>query len=269
MSDMDRIKETIRDLLNLADNDGAFEQEAENALRFARKLMNRHGLDQSDLEEERDATSVAAAADVEYGRRNSFSESSTLSKWEETVATTACEILGTVQWYVQTKILKKTPHGTVQTHPRTGKPLRGTRMVFYGPAGDCEHVIDLLDEWRALIMAMARLKYGGVFKGPGRSYCEGFAHSLWRKFAQIREEEERQKKQLDGDRSMALMLVNSSAIQVAKKEKGSDWLKNVEGIKLQKRPATSYRKHHGDAFNKGVADGKRANVSAERKKRLG
>lgn len=269
-SDMTRIKKTISDLLNLADNDAAFDQEAENALRFARKLMLRHGIEQCDLEEKRDASSIAAVADVEYGLKHCYSEAKTLSKWEESLANTIASIVGTVQWFKQTKVEKKTKAGTVAFNDKTGEKVGlVSSMSFYGPDADCIDAIDLLEEWRQVVIAMARLKYGGVFRGPGRSYCEGFANSLRKANKRIKHLEHQQMMELDSaHRSNALMIINANAIAHEKKERAASWLQDEKKIKLRSAPQTSYRKHFGDAYVDGQTDGKKANLSHSRRRRL-
>lgn len=265
MSDnISRIKKTIRDLLNLANNDAAFDLEAENALRFARKLMLRHNLDQSDIESLRDEQEIAAAADVEYGFRHCYSEAATLSWWERTLASTVAETIGTVKWFYRTKEERRTPHGTLDL--TSGKRQLATMLAFYGPAGDCADAIDLFDEWRQIVIAMARMKYGGVFRGEGRSYCEGFAAALWEKIHTIQAEEIAA---IDApDKCTALMIRNSTAIMKAKREGAEEWLEKSAGVKLKRANATSYRKHHADAYKTGREDGKRADLSRTRRKAI-
>lgn len=265
MSDKERIKKTIRDLLNLANNDAAFDLEAENALKFARKLMHRHNIDQSDLETLRDEHEIAAAADVEYGRKHCFSEAATLSWWERTLASVIADTIGTLKWYMETKMVRTTPHGTVDF--RDGKKSVATRITFYGPAEDCADAIDLFDEWRQVIIAMARMKFGGVFRGKGRSYCEGFAAALWEKVTVMRDQEVFAIED-NTDKSYALMLRNSTAIMKAKREGASEWLEKTQGVKLRKGNSTSYRKHYAGAYKTGREDGRKSEVTRTRKKRL-
>ena len=49
MNTIDKAKDTIRKLLDLAADDAAAENEIENAIRFARKLMDKHNLSEDDL----------------------------------------------------------------------------------------------------------------------------------------------------------------------------------------------------------------------------
>lgn len=273
--DLSRIKQTIRQLLNLAEDDGAFDQEAENALRFARRLMMRHDLDQTDCEEKRDVHRVAAAADVEYGMKHCNSEAAGLSKWEESLATTITRTIGTVRWYKEEgRVIRKSDDGRIQFSPRTGLPQKCTRLVFYGPEGDCVDAVAMFDEWRQIVLAMARLKHGGCFRGPGRSYCDGFADSLRKVWRKISEEEAQAERAIDapeakvGDRQAALMIINSKAIALEKKKRAADWLKTVANVKLHSLPANTSRKHYSAAYADGQADGRKANLDRSRRKRL-
>jgi len=49
--DTTRIKEKIRKLLNLAEDDGAMEGEINNALNFARRLMLQHNISEEDIKQ--------------------------------------------------------------------------------------------------------------------------------------------------------------------------------------------------------------------------
>lgn len=264
-AEQDRIKKTIRELLNLSENDAAFNQEAENALRFARKLMLRHHIDQTDLEEERTPDEVDAAADVEYGRKECYSETSGIAGWERSLNSLICKLIGTINWYFSTGEYKLTRHGA-KIYLDSGKAKRAARITFYGPTSDCVDALDLVDEWRQVIIAMARLKCGTVFRGPGRSYCEGFVKALWGSVRKIEEEEEKAQALPDTDRSTALMIRNSTAIMVAKKEKGKKWLKDVAHVKLSGSANPSKARHNAEAYGQGEADGSKTSVTRTAKK---
>jgi len=60
---LDNVKDTIRKLLNLAENDGAADGEIDNALRFARRLMHQHHLSEEDIDRS-DPDSKAAREDL-------------------------------------------------------------------------------------------------------------------------------------------------------------------------------------------------------------
>jgi hypothetical protein len=267
MIEQDRIKKTIRELLNLSENDAAFEQEAENALRFARKLMLRHNIDQSDLEAERTQDEVDAAAEVEYGRKHFYSETSGIAAWERSLNQLVSRLVGTVNWYYSTGELKRTRHGAY-VYLDNGKRKRAARVTFYGPVADCLEAIDLVDEWRQIIIAMARLKCGTVFRGSGRSYCEGFVNGLDDKLDTIEQEEKKEVKAIAKDRSNALMIRNSTEIMKAKKQKGRAWLKNVARVTLSGTANASTAAHDSSAYQSGKKDGTKASITRTKTKRL-
>ena len=78
---VERVKDTIRKLLNLAANDAATEGEVNNAIRFARKLMLEHQLSDDDCKagDESDEERIARA---ECQRGSVNSQSAKCSGWE-------------------------------------------------------------------------------------------------------------------------------------------------------------------------------------------
>lgn len=257
--DTDKIKDKIKKLLNLAENDGAFDGEVDNALRFARRLMLRHNVTQEDLEEAKDAHEVAADAEaVDYGRVSAFTLGPNLSQWESTLAHSICQLIGTVQFYRESgKFARRTAHGTIDYSK--GEPSTATRLQFYGPE----------EEWSHIIVSMARMKYGGAFKGSGREYAESFAYALYQKVEKIRQEEKTAIAAGETTRCTALMVRNAGALMLAKKNKASDWLAKECGIKLSKSSRSSGSTiYDGDARAAGRADGNKADFSHSRKKKL-
>lgn len=266
---MDKIKDKIKKLLNLAENDGAFDGEVDNALRFARRLMLRHNVTQ---EEAKDAHEVAADAEaVDYGRVSAFTLGPNLSQWESTLAHSICQLIGTVQFYRESgKFARRTAHGTIDYSK--GEPSTAARLQFYGPEEDARDATELLEEWSHIIVSMARMKYGGAFKGSGREYAESFAYALYQKVEKIRQEEKTaiaNEQKLLAAGETALMVRNAGALMLAKKNKASDWLAKECGIKLSKSSRSSGSTiYDGDARAAGRADGNKADFSHSRKKKL-
>lgn len=267
--DMEKIKDRIKKLLNLAEDQGAFDGEVDNALRFARRLMLRHNVTQEDLEEAKDAHEAAADAEaVEYGRVEAFTLGANLSNWENTLAHSICKLIGTVQFYREAgKHYKRTVHGTIDYS--RGEPSTATRLQFYGPAEDARDAIELLEEWSHIIVSMARMKYGGAFKGSGREYAEAFSYALHDKVRKIEREERQQLELPTTTRCTALMIRNAGQLMLAKKNRASDWLRQECGIRLQKGTRSSGSTIYDEgARAAGRADGDRADFSHARKKKL-
>lgn len=272
---LEKIKEQIKKITALANDEGATEEEAENALRFARRLMLKNNLKPEDLEEAKGGDEIAADADaVEYGTSKASSQSRNLAQWETNLSYAVAELIGTVQCYRMSAQQVKTSTGSLVFNSRNGKPKVATPVVFYGPEEDCQDAVELFNEWSHVIASLARLKYGEAMKGDGRCYAEGFTRGLQEKVNKIRKEEteisQKDRALLAGsDRCTALMVVNATAVMDAKKARGSEYLRKELNIKLSTRSRSrSYRHFNGDAFGAGKADGSRADFNRTRKPKL-
>lgn len=197
MSDpTDRIKSRVRKLLNLANDQSAAEGEIENALRYARALMDQHHLDEADLDEEVREERMAQMIATCGGSK--------MSAWESALAHAIVKVIG-FGWYV-------------------GK--------------------EMFEEVGKTIATMARLKWGGVYRGPGRSYCEGFAYELLNRVSrEIREQRT----------SECKALVHQKA------NLARTWLREEAGVRLRSRGGGGDGgQHHHDAFGDGRRDGRQS-----------
>jgi hypothetical protein len=280
--DNDKILRQIRAILAKAqEGSGATEAEAESALRFARRLMLNHNVDEADLAE-KDPSAIAADAErVAYGQALAYAGGPRLANWESYLARAICELIGTLSFYRSSATQRRTASGTLAFNPKTGMPETTFAAVLYGPETDCADAVELFQTWSLTIVSLARMLYGGVYQGPGRSYAEGFATALIRMVSEIKKEERARieahragelEESDEGDEGSeapctALVLVNATALIEAKKAKGAEWLRDVAGIKLQKNSGTMGR-HYDDAHNRGRADGSKANFSRNATKRL-
>ncbi len=263
--DLSAAKKTIRDLLNLADDDAAARLEVDNALHFARRLMLRHNLTADDCPEEKPKNAHEVAADEEYGTSETYSVGARLSTWESDLYSAIKNLVGTVHFYQSGRRLKRTAYGTV-AYGANGKMARGTRITYYGPAADCAAATDLATTWAATIAALARMKFGGCFRGAGRSYAEGFATALWVKVQDLEQEEY---KKIQAPTSTALALCRAHEIMSAKLDKGEEWLREEKGIKLHKCAGRSRAGGNDGAYAAGQADGAAANFSRTTRKAIG
>jgi len=263
-ADNDKIKDRVRKLLNLANDAGAFEGEIDNALRFARRLMLEHNITENDLGKPLDPHEEAARA--EYAQADAFTHGENLSLWESTLMSAVCRLIGTVSSYrTRDKFQKKTGIGTLSFGP-DGQPLDCTRIVFYGPLEDAKDACSLFHEWTHVIASMGRLKFGGCFRGDGRSYCEGFSRGLLEIVTKIKEEERREISYESTGR--ALVLRGSLDLMKAKKMLGKQWLLKSQGIKLRHTSRQGNR-NNGEAFGAGMADGRKSNFSRARTLKIG
>lgn len=273
-TDIDKARRQIRALLNLGNDDGATQAEAENALRFARRLMLRHNLNEGDVvERARDPHEIAA--DTEYGQVHSFTQLALFSKWENYLSYSIAELVGTVKHYLLSKRERRTSAGTLEFDHK-GRPKKSCQVVWYGPREDCDMAAGLFEEWSLTIVSMARLKYGNATQGPGRSYAEGFASTLLQRARDMAREEQKQiADQKAGmlnvhESSTALVLLRATDVMTAKKQRADAWLRETSGIRLRQRSASYSSRHDSDAYAAGRADGSRANFQrGERTRRLG
>ena len=77
------VKDNIRAMLRLAANDAAAQGEIDNALMFAKRLMNKHNLEECDLNE--DDTIAFDAETAEWDRQKAEVGGATMSTWESSL----------------------------------------------------------------------------------------------------------------------------------------------------------------------------------------
>lgn len=262
--DTEKVKATIRQLLNLANNEGAAKGEIENAMRFAARLMEQHQLKDEDLTEVDDV--LLDLEKAERSRERSYYDGN-VAAWEGAAAMFAAKFVGGVGVYLDSnyQVVKKAG-GIVEIDPKTMKPRVCRSVVFYGITQDAELARVLYEEIRVTIAAMARLKFGGVYRGPGRSYCEGFVNGL---FSQLRDDEQRQALIAQQSGGRELMVLQSRIAVVDKKmELAKQFLNKDCGVKTQKRSSGGGQHHHG-AYSEGRSDGAKHNTAVSQRRRIG
>lgn len=262
--DIERAKATIRQLLNLANDDAAAKGEIENAMRFAAKLMEQHQLSDEDLSEVDDILLNLERAEMKC--EAAHAESTKMTFWEGQAAMFACQLVGGVKCYRERAKTVRNSVGIVQLDPKTGRVLQRPSLVFYGVAEDVELARQVYSELVVTIAAMARLKYGGVFQGDGRQYCEGFTAGL---HSQLKNDSAQALLAARTTGGNALVAVQGRAAIVERKESLADKFITKElGVKIG-GGGTSYRSNGGSAYGDGRSDGSRHNASAERRKKIG
>lgn len=263
----EKARAQIRKLLALGHDDGATEAEAENALRFARRLMLAHHLTEGDVTERDPHENAARAERVSYGQAAGWTTGAGMTAWEATLGWAIVDLVGTVGWY-KASGLRRTPAGAL-LYGNDGNPQRSTRVTFYGPEDDARDAIALYDEWSITVAALARMRFGGALRGEGRSYAEGFTRALREKVGKIDKAEREQITAGRDNGCTALALVNARALIVAKKQGAENWLRHTQGLKLRKSSSNRGGRFHGNAYEAGRSDGQRANFSRQSPRRLG
>jgi hypothetical protein len=246
----DAIKDRIRKLLNLAENDGASEGEIENAMRFAQRLMAEHHLDEADIDRNPDQrrTPEDIASSKSYTHVSVPLGASKMSYWEASVSNAVQRVFSDhVQCYrTHPTGQAKTPAG-LPMFDDEGSPVYRTCFVFYGPAEETRLCAELFQTVCVSIASMARLRYGSVFRGDGRSYAEGFARALLDKVRQP---------SLPSPSTTSTSLVLASVTKAIQTQARED-LHRTTGVKLTTGPRTVKRNVRNDvaAYNQGKADG--------------
>lgn len=213
-------------------NGVATESEIENAMRLAQNLMARHAIDAAEI----------ADASGNFGGVDRCCAVSSLgsrrSTWEVLLA---AAVLVTVPAVSSCSARVQFLDG--------GVVRRVVRVVWYGPAEDVGVSKELFDSTRALVLAMARRKWGGAFRGQGRSYCEGFASGLYR---------------LACDRRDASELAASlTALALRHEEENARWLAGEHGIEPRDRKVKTNGEVHLDAFFDGRRDSRGCRFSTD------
>lgn len=265
MTTLDDIKRKLQGILAKAkQGSGATEEEAQAALEFARRLMLKHQIDETDLQSGPARSVHEIAADLEYGQAIGYSEGAKMSTWAKILAAAVKNLIGTVDAYSGRRNTVSRNLDNSVKFDELGLPEKGCQMIFYGPAEDARDAVLLFNEYCILVAAMARLKYGGALRGEGRSYAEGFVMALYKKVDQIKKDEQRQ---IQSCQSSALILVSSLSLMQAKLEKAQQWLKEEQGVRLKKGTGGSGQ-HHSHAFDDGQVDGNNTNFQHQRIKKL-
>lgn len=266
--DIDKARRQIRALLNLGADDGATQAEAENALRFARRLMLQHNVDEADVTA-KDAHELEADAErVAYGKDSGYTVGKDLTGWEASLLHAIAALVGTVKSYYRAGQYRRTGAGVIERFP-DGNPKLVAEVTFFGPEEDARDAVALFEEWSLTIAALARMKFNGALRGPGRNYAEGFVAGLHERLREMRKQEVAQITSGHvANGCTALVVQNATALMAAKQAKALQWLAG-QGVKLRKGGARSGGAYDGDARAAGEADGRKASFTRERKARLG
>lgn len=160
MSERERMLARIAKLMRFS-QENATEGEVENALRMAQELMEAHAISQAEL--------IHASGGSGGIRRNAVAcdLGRGCATWEAILASAVATVVPGVGGYIKRWEFK---HGD--------RWRRSAECVWYGPVDLVEIASGLYIELRIKIERMARAKWGGAFRGEGRSYAEGFAASL-------------------------------------------------------------------------------------------
>ena len=225
MSDLNKIKETVRKLMAVAGDGVASEAEIDTAMRLAAKLMDAHHLDQSDIGTEADKD------DLTMGRTFTTTYGTKFLAWEATLYNAIIDLFGCLQGYLDGDVAPVRVNGMVQME--RGQIRQGRKLYFYGPAVESAEAAELYKEWCWAIATMGIARYNACVRGDGAMYCLGFAKALRDKARQINGERKltaaRPLPQLQGSTCTALTLTGRYELL---KVEGKKWLAAECGVKL-------------------------------------
>lgn len=248
MHNLDKIKDKLRKLLMLSDGVGASQGEIDNAMAAATRLMTQHNLTREDV----DMHAQDPTKNVKMGRSSSVSLGRNFSTWESMLCQFVTKFIGYASYYSSPSVaLKKNGLAVLD---EDGKQRFGSMVYFFGAWDNCEACVEIYEELRDTIQAMALLLHGGWFRGDGAVYCQGFCVGLVETYTRS----VKQLKQHD-EQTTALVLADEQN-QLAIAGKANNWLRKKHGVKLR---TTSMSGANGSsaAFNQGRKDGASYNPS--------
>lgn len=222
MSDQtEAIKSRIRKLLALANDSAAAEMEIEQALCHAQRLMDLHHVSEADLS--------PAEREERMARITTFTGSNKRQAWEGWLINAVCDALGGIASYWSDASVVRSETGAAVLG-KDGEVRQAVSVTFFGAEEDCILARSVYDETRLTIATMGRLRWGGVYKGEGRSYCEGYVLGLT---ARLQGERKARQEAAAGADQRAIVLRRNDIVK-AKVVKANAWLKDELKVKLGK-----------------------------------
>lgn len=251
----------IQKLLATAGDGAASENEIQSAINIAKKMMTAHHLTEADLAHEpKDDYKKVDAADFKDFR--SF-VGPTIALWEDQLAGVISDFVGCPA-YIDRKKIPVRKNGFV-VFGANDEPVLAKSVVFYGVSEDAAIATQLYDDMREVIATMAVGRTGKIYKSEGASYCQGFVYALRDKI------KEAARIEMKAPGNGALIVLRSNDLIEYKMTKAKNWLKTEKAIKIGKggKGAGSRVGFDRDAFQQGRKDGASAEMTVDRKKKLG
>jgi len=263
--DIEKVKDTVRKLLNLANNGAAAEGEIANAMRFAAKLMEQHQLTEEEVKLNKVDEKILDLENQTFAELKGWFGGYKFCEWESNAASFACAFVGGVKWYYREDVVERDENGIAKCWPAWygHKVKTKVQVTFYGIEEDVAIAFAVYNEILMTVAAMAKLKYGGVYRGPGRNYCEGFVSGIWSKWYSDQDNQRKIAHQQTSN-CTALAVIDSRKLIVQRKEElAIQWLSEKRGLKLGKgRARSSSGSYNREAHNEGYTDGKNYTTSS-------
>lgn len=249
---VDSIKERIKMLLRVAKDDAATEGEINNALGFAKKLILAHHLNEDELWKE------SSVVQNEMKQYKVFCQSNGFCAWESVLAGFVGRTIGSIYVYHGAPEAQTSKNGILRTDNK-GEPIIKKPVIFVGETVEAELAKEMFKDLYTLTMSMAKLRTGTCFRGPGKSYAEGFVSGLIKK-AEIQDA-------LLEKTTGRELVVKSKAIIEYKQKEVSKYMES-RGIRLGKTKQLSSWGKDYNFYGKGFVDGNQVNVDQYTRRRI-
>lgn len=230
----DRIIERIQKLLRLANNDAASEGEIENAMAFARKLMDEYDIAEHSiiLEESDEKLSTRVADEVLYATRKIA-----LPRVRD-LAQAAANVCDCRLYYSQNMVREAWRH----------------TIRIYGLEHDVAVAHAMFKELCVSMRALARMLYGTKRTSEHCGYEQGFADRVLTRSYRIADE--RRPEEVDGDPSTCTAIVLRKDVALDR-YRDSLRLKPMKGLQGSRATAGS-----AGAYDRGWDDGGKASLDS-------
>lgn len=229
----DRIIDRITKMLRLSKDEAASEGEVENALRFARQLMDKYNIEeQSIILEETIAETAKRIVDELVHTRRHF------RPYYASLIQTVCAICD-VRYYFDRNVYAK--------DKKTGEPdylKQLTACHLYGQKHDVAVATALFKELCVTMRTMAYHHYGHTWMKEHANYCKGFSRRLYSRSLEFKRESQNDP--------------NCTALVIRKDEALEEFAKGL-GLVPSRRRSTSIS--DWGAYTQGDSDGKHVSLS--------
>lgn len=232
-SDLDKVKK----LLRLARNDAAAEGEALNALNAARRLMDKYGLQESEIILNSDEDTLVGKVVI-----TPVSLRKTLNKDELYMAYIVCRVCDTRFYTMRSE------------HSRSGK----AELHFYGLPRNVSISVALYPELMSTMRSMARSRYGSQYGKQHHAYHMGMLHALLQRTDLIQQQREQAARGADKEAATctAVAIVTNKTLD-----------KFTEALNLTQRKDKPGRVNDTGAYYTGHSDGQNVSLGVNQLKK--
>lgn len=238
MADLDKVKDRIRKLLNVAENDAASQGEIDNAVRAARNMMHAYNLEEDDC-------TLAGETPTQMGTATAATNGVKVVLWQSKLASVVCDLIGGVSCYQNSGGSNRVVAGR---HKRFGG------FTFYGREDLAQLAAETYEELCTTVATMGKLKHGGWARQEGAVYCQGFVQGLYDQIV----EADRLAQQTETGTSL---VVRSNALIAQQRTEARRWLSTERGVRLH-RTSKSGGSGSASTFDQGRQDGRSTNLHA-------